>query len=295
MANNDNIVFDTNLLRNTTPREFFGSLQESMGQSLVVLPTVYRELEVQIPNEINRIWKRRLTSMREYQSSNQQYHKILSVAVKASLAWLRNICSDNKSIIKLIDPENTYEADIPDIADSIPDNCFKYFTDPQQADNDRRIVAETLLYNAHMIGSNNLRSMNHLTINKWALNTFSDRSEPLIVTGDEATHYMMPQPGLSGANWLYHGFLGVALPDGVSDTVSSIDRYLKRLEKDVLLPTTVARIREALSLDTDTLNTFEYFRANRPEKTRYTEGTLYQSTLQAAQNEGYDINISSSR
>lgn len=284
-------VFDTNLLRNTTPREFFGSLQEQAGKYLWILPAVYRKLEIQIPKETNRVWRRRLDSASKIQRDDPRYSAILHATVKASLAWLRNIHNDERSILKRVDPENTYEGHVPEMAEHIPDNCFKHFGGREQSDNDRYIIAETILYNSQMIATNNLRNINHQTVNDWALNTFPERTEPLIVTGDKATEYLAPSAGLSGAHWLYRGFLGIALPDDMTNATSVIENYLERLTRDVMLPNTTQRISEAMFLDPAPLDTFEYIRANRPKKTRHTEKSLYQSTLNAAENEGCDLEL----
>lgn len=286
-----NAVFDTNLLRNPTPREFFGSLQENADNYLWILPTVYRELEIQIPRETNRVWKRRLDSSKTIQQDDPRYSAVLHATVKASLTWLKHAPNDDKSILKHIDPDNAYQYQIPEMAEYIPDNCFKHFVNPEQSDNDRYIIAETVLYDAQIIATNNLGSINHQTVNDWASSTFPERTEPLIITGDAATKHLAPSDDLSGANWLYRCFLGIALPDDMKNATSVIERHLERLTRDVMLPNTVQRISEAMFLDPAPLDTFEYIRANRPKKTRHTENSLYQSTLKATENEGYDVEL----
>jgi len=286
-----NIVFDTNLVRNPTPRLFFGALQEAENYSIPLLPTVYQELFRQIPAHMADSWGRKLAIERDkniISLDQAQHSRILIEVANAARHWLEDEITKADSILEHVDRDRSRNKEINDITVLIPRECFKQRIDPEYVSNDRTIIAEAIVYNAQIIASNNIRSINHDTLNKWADMNIR-QGHPLLFTGDKAAHFLTPTSSTDGAGWLYRNMLSIALPRHINDDSDyAISQFLGRLENDVKLPETVMRIRESMDQDPDVLETFKLSRENRPEKTLNTEERLQSATLDAARDSGYE-------
>ncbi len=150
------IFFDTNRILPSTPRRFFGSLEESKGTRIKVTPTVRDQFIRALP----------ILEMNHYQKTIRNIHdktkksEIVKKAGKVSEEWVTGeLDSTNgaEPIFECIDPNHEHRFDIGNIEYYIPDYCFKK-EHSLAVISDKRIVAETIFYNGEFLASRELVS-----------------------------------------------------------------------------------------------------------------------------------------
>lgn len=268
-----NLVFDTNRLCTVTPRRFFGSLQESKNARLTLLPRIQTEMLKAIPAiETANFYKPYKLHQQLYNSHDPK--KIATAAGEIRdkcQQWLENEFTNSSSIFKVLKHDKEHKETAILIESMIPETCFKKY-DIYDVINDKTIIAEALVHGVHIIATNNINTINYDNLNDWVINTFPERTEPFILSGDEATRTIAPGP--EGSLWLAKGMLGALLPnDPTKDFSKSIEHFKQNLN-NADLPETVMRIDEAIHTHNNPNQLIDHVYSSLPTKARNTEERL---------------------
>ena len=261
------LFFDTRRILPSTPRRFFGSLEESKGARIKITPTVRDQLIRVLPTlEMNHYQKTIRTVQHKRKKS-----EIIKKTGRVSEEWITgelDSANSAESIFECIDPNHEHRFDIGNIEYYIPDYCFKK-EQSLAIMADKRIVAETIFYKGQFLASSDKNTIYHDTLNEWAYKTFSDRTEELILTSDKLLDKIAP--GKDGALSLAKICLGACLPDNPDEHIKEIVEKFRILLAKSDLPETARRIDEAIHTHPDIISLVNDVYENLPVRTRTTE------------------------
>ena len=153
------LFFDTRRILPSTPRRFFGSLEESKGARIKITPTVRDQLIRVLPTlEMNHYQKTIRTVQHKRKKS-----EIIKKTGRVSEEWITgelDSANSAESIFECIDPNHEHRFDIGNIEYYIPDYCFKK-EQSLAIMSDKRIVAETIFYKGQFLASSDKNTIYH--------------------------------------------------------------------------------------------------------------------------------------
>ena len=184
------IATDTNLSRNPTPRRFWMGWQEYAGQPLTILPTVYEQMRRNVAEAAaNHIWQwqRRLRV-----ANDAAARATRAAAASEARKWLEAERARNDSALVFLDPANELLDEYARIAAQLdPTN----FSNDEEGERDRRIVAEGQYHGVDLVLSGNLRlgcrkhtASDHELVNRDLRTIFADRAVR-VASGDSGQRH----------------------------------------------------------------------------------------------------------
>ena len=272
------VVFDTNRILTSTPRRFFGSLQEYHHQPVFILPTVKVELLNQIPLQENEYYLKvfnRKTREKTLVQSIRPHHvrQIIIDLATAAESWIREELENldqNQTIFQCIDPKSEHHNETQYITAMIPKEFFKEER-KYPLHRDRSIVSEAIYYNTSLIVTNNIHSIYHRHLNEWVKKHFPEREQDLVVTSDKLIRQIAPESNREKQKMIAEALLGAALPAHPGPEIHAIvERFRMRLYHSEL-PETAGQIKETIETHPDIKNWINTIYRKLPEKTRKTE------------------------
>ncbi len=159
---------DTNLLVYPTSRRLLHGVALECQEQLVILPEVEKELMERdnlLDAEVSRWGRRNGTPFRKLKETEQ-------VALRKSLNKAINIWWNEFKKNPIIEVPQWTERDVIDsshIAESIPSHVFNEKKPTNLGAGDRLIVSQAIHCDVELIGSNNLRTIDHLGLNRWLI------------------------------------------------------------------------------------------------------------------------------
>ena len=283
------IAFDTNRITHSTPRRFFGSMLEAQGQSSLVLPRVWEEMQRTVVLAERRYWKNvlrnELAQGRGY--SDETEARVFRAVGHAALEWLIQERSRNDSAMKVLAPSEQEREEAERIAESLPDDCF-----PARAladtENDRRVIAEAVVHGMRGVITDNMASVDHMRVNAWADAEGLTKSKSEFVMSSGPAMRALTED-LEGSRRMYHWAVGACLPT----TPSTSDRRLIESFAQQMSASGLSfagqRVLHEMASDRKFGQTIEEIRERLPERTRRTEDRRLHAVRDAAQEAGFGM------
>ena len=167
---------DTNLLSRETSRRILVGVTRELGDTLAVLPEVYREARRQVADAAQTRWIRRLKDDQRYSPAEKQ--QITQAAASAATRGFVLEVESPQSPFKLLEPglEDAWAASR--IAMYLPRGIVR---GEPTVSGDSRIIAEAAVFDVSFLSTNNLKTIWHDRANQWAARTLG-RTTSLIYT-----------------------------------------------------------------------------------------------------------------
>ena len=265
------IVVDTSELKRPTQRKLHAAWQELHGRQLLATPTVATELAplgaIDIGTDV---------SVAEQQLATRATDlSVIRVNDLRRQVWWARMWRDPDSQYRIVSLTARQEELAERILTEIDPRCFPG-TDPEDIPDrpDARIVAESLVLEAKMLLTSNLRSIDHIEINKWTIKHGAEwgiRPERLLHEADDTfVRWTVEDAALE--RWIQAGFLACWPSRDDADPVEVIEQTAAGIEAlsrgtGGKLPRAAARLLNGLEKHPDPIGLVEKTRRILPSKT----------------------------
>ena len=270
------LVVDTSELKRPTQRKLHAAWQELHGRQVRATPGVAAELA---PMAVDSIWRDGPSAaQRELESTEARLPARRRNELKQQI-WWADMWRDPHSPYQVVKLTEAQERLAESIRTEIDPRCFPT-TDPDDIPdlNDARIVTESLAIGAKMLLTSNLRSIDHIEVNRWTVEhgrEWNLAAEPLLYDADRTFTDWTTEPAAL-ERWIQSGFLAcwpdrddAAASDVIQHTAAGIEAL--RRGNGGKLPTAAARLLNGLEKHHDPIGLVERTREKFPSRTVETD------------------------
>ena len=158
------LALDTNLISHRTPRELLHGVAIEREFPLVVLPEVLEETLVRVRKVEERRVDRLLAEDARW--NDERMEEFRTAAGRAALDWwLEEIEHSETAYVRVEETVSDARA-ARRIASNLPSGIVERA--PPEPEGDALIIAQAIVYGAHLLSTNNLQSIDHENANRWA-------------------------------------------------------------------------------------------------------------------------------
>ena len=265
------LVVDTSELKRPTQRKLHAAWQELQGRQVLATPTVATELA-----PLGAISTEKDVSVAEQQLATRAAElSAKRVNDLEQQVWWARMWRDPESPYRIVPVSPEQEELAERILTEISPRCFPG-TDPEDIPDrpDARIVAESLVLGAKMLLTSNLRSIDHIEVNKWTVEHGAEwgiRPEPLLHDADDTfVNWTVEDAALE--RWVQTGLLACWPPGDDADAIDVIEQTAAGIGAlcrgtGGKLPRAAARLLNGLEKHPDPIGLVEKTRTILPSKT----------------------------
>ena len=270
------ILVDTSELKRPTQRKLHAAWCELHGRQVLAPPSVARELA---PLAADTIWtgtKSAAETLLELDNANVPVERRAELRQQA---WWAQVWRNTSSPYGIVQLTTEQQALASRLINKIDARCFPT-TDPDDIGDhtDARIVCESMALGAKMLLTSNMRTIDHIEVNRWATENGSRlgfKAQPVLYQADATLTHWTSKPA-EMEQWIQAAFLACWPHDDAASAKEVIQGTLKGISAMARgsggkLTMTSERLINGLENHPDPISLVERTRERLPSQTIQTD------------------------
>lgn len=275
----DHTAHDLTELGDPPQRRFHMAMMDNGRRQITVLSTLRDGLFRNVRNSERRRW---IYAVERAPLKQDDKRRVVAAAEEASVQWLRSELERPDSMLCVQGLTPGQQSEIGNLLLDLPYDFFR--GDPANVEEDRAMVAESIVTGKRLVIGENRSSIRQLQLNRWLRDAKWIEQREWIRATDQVLRALEP---VTCDDFVYVCALGAFLPGAPSNRDVKTIRRNADVLRQAGIPFAAMRIEQELDADPDVSFTFERMRETFPRRARATELRRVERVNEAAETEGY--------